>query len=109
MDDKRETPPNAITMPGRTAGTASGLHKLINLSRPHHLLELVGKAVGAAHGAIGLVSAEGDLQEHITFALDPEAALELRSLPWCGEVIRCILRETAPIKVSDFARDLPAC
>jgi signal transduction histidine kinase/CheY-like chemotaxis protein len=110
MDDRRETPSNTVTMPGRAGGASPpSLHKLINLSRPHHLLELLGKAVGAAHGAIGLVSAEGDLQEHMTFGIDEGLAQELRGSPWGGELIRCILHQTAPIKVADFGRDLPAC
>src|SRR5262249_15509263 len=74
---------------------------------PQHLLELVGKAVGAAHGAIGLVSAEGALQEHVTFGVEEDQAL--RQLSWGGALIQFLLHQTAPITVADFTRDLARC
>src|SRR5437868_15320201 len=109
MDDPRKTLSPTAPMSGRSAeASPPSLHKLINLSRPHHLLDLVGKAVGAAHGAIGLVSPEGDLQEHVTFGMDEDQVRELRRSPWGGELIRFVLHYTAPIRVSDFSRDLPS-
>jgi signal transduction histidine kinase len=110
MDDKKESPLDTVVMSGKAAGASPPfLHKLISLSRPQHLLELVAKAVGASHGAIGLVSAEGDLQEHVTFGIREDLAAQLRSSPWGGELIQCLLHHTAPVKVSDFGRDLSAC
>src|SRR2546426_2828420 len=118
MDDKRESSRLGRRQSSACAESeshASGggaslpfLHKLVNLSRPQHLLELVAKAVCAAHGAIGLVSAEGDLEEHVTFGMDEAVALELRRSSWGSELIRFILHQDVPIKVSDFSRDLAA-
>src|SRR5947209_14612130 len=106
MDDKLETPPCTVAMPARPGGVSPpSLHKLIDLSRPHHLLDLVGKAVGAAHGAFGLVSAEGDLQEHVTFGIEKDLALEPRRPPWGGELIRFIANQSVPIKVAVFGRE----
>src|SRR5438270_10239677 len=102
MDDKWKTPSNSI------GASSLFLQKLVNLSRPHHLLHLVGKAVGAAHGAIGLVSAEGELQEYVTFGIDEAVSLELQRSPWGGELIRSILHQTEPIMVADFGRELAA-
>lgn len=109
MDDKLETTSNTALLPARPGGASPPfLQKLVNLSRPHHLLDLAGKAVAAASGAIGLVSAEGDLQEHVTFGMEEDAAQELRHSPWEGELIRFLSQQPLPIKVADAARDLLA-
>src|SRR5579871_1534544 len=108
MDDRKQTASNTVAAPGRAAGTSSpSFNKLINLNRPHHLLELLAKAVGAAHGAIGLVSSEGDLQEHVTFGIAEDLVRELRSLPWSSELMRCIVHQTAPLRVVDYCQDVP--
>jgi signal transduction histidine kinase len=125
MDDKRETPTQTgerFVEPGREqrpAGVHRGtpvdgetslpfLHKLVNLSRPHHLLELVAQAVRAAHGALGLVSAEGELQEHIAFGKDGGTAGEAPRSLWSSALIQFLLDEAGPVNVADFGRDLPA-
>ena len=125
MEDKLKTPtetrPTAAESEcdSSTAGLNRGtpingaasmpfLSKLVNLGRPQQLVELAAKAVQAAHGALGLVSSEGELQEHLTFGMDRAAALDSRYASWSSALIQLILNRTAPINLADFRRDFPA-
>src|SRR5438874_11380622 len=103
MDDRKETPGDRTVLStgasrksraacaessapsSGSGGSVPSLHELVNLNQPQHLLELAAKAVRAAHGAIALVSAEGDLHEHVTFGMDQDVALELWRSGWGSE------------------------
>jgi signal transduction histidine kinase/CheY-like chemotaxis protein len=89
------------------AATLTSLSMLTNLGRPHQLLELAAKAVQAAHGALGLVSHEGEFQEHLTFGMDPAADLDSPHASWSRALIQLILKRPAPINLADFGRDFP--
>src|SRR5438132_4281642 len=75
---------------------------------PHLLLKLVAKALQATQGALGLVSAEGDIEQHIAFGMADDLGLELQRSSWGNELIRFIVHQGVPIKVSDFTKDLLA-
>lgn len=123
MDDHQEFSDGLTGTPDRPAGkqdtayventTRAGsvaipfFEKFDNLSRPHRLLQLVALALRASHAATGLVSAEGDLQEHVTFGVREEYALEQRHSAWSGEVIRFIVQQARAIRVADFHQGLP--
>src|SRR5260370_32788953 len=114
MDDDRNTPGGEGMMPAESSARQHAAYPESEVradggaSRrfPHHLLQLVAKAVGAVQGALALVSAEGDIQEHLVFGMEDN--LELQPSSWGSELIRFIVHQGVPIKVSDFRKDLPA-
>jgi signal transduction histidine kinase len=79
--------------------------KKVSLNRPQHLLELLCKVVRAAHGGIGLVSADGDVIEHFTCGLPEEVSEELWRSPLSGELVKLVLQQPAPLNLADFAAE----
>jgi signal transduction histidine kinase/CheY-like chemotaxis protein len=73
--------------------------------RPQHLLNLVCRVLGAARGAIGLVSAEGDLVEHLSFGVPEDVATELARSAWSEGLVQAILRQPLPLNLPDFAQN----
>jgi signal transduction histidine kinase/CheY-like chemotaxis protein len=104
VDAKKEPAPAIDAMRGGGAPLPF-FHKLVNLSRPHQLLQLIAKANCASHGAIGLVSAEGDLQEHVTFGMGDDVTLEPHRSTWNRELILCIVQQAVVVNVPDFSQD----
>jgi signal transduction histidine kinase/ActR/RegA family two-component response regulator len=72
-------------------------------SRTQYLLELVCRTAGAAHGGIGLVSAEGEPAEHLVHDIRPEVEVELRRSGWVRELFRVLLDMPGPTAVADIA------
>jgi signal transduction histidine kinase/CheY-like chemotaxis protein len=81
--------------------------KKILLGRSHQLLELACKVAGAAVGGLGLVSAEGELAEHIAFGISEDAASEMRRSPQLTELLQFILRQPEPTCLDDLGAAQP--
>jgi signal transduction histidine kinase len=75
--------------------------------RPQHLLELACKAVAASHGGIGLLSAEGDLIEHVAFGVSEKASAELWRAPWARELIGFVLEKPVYVQIEDLGAQRP--
>ena len=75
----------------------------VTVSRPQQLLELAGKVARAAWGGIGLLSAEGELVEHLTFGISDQTTTELSRSPLFTAFIRLIQKHPVPTYLADLA------
>ncbi len=92
--------------PVRPAGPTSAQRRSLR-GRLQYLLELVGKSVRAAHGGVGLLSAEGELVEHVTFGVPEGASAELLRSSWGAELLQFVQRRPGPTLADDLATEEP--
>ncbi len=96
--------PNLAGQPPRPAGIqTSVVAKKVVLSRSQQLLELACKVAGASQGGIGLLSAEGDLVEHIAGGVPEAAAVRMWHTPRLTDLLRFVLARPEPTCVADLA------
>ena len=84
----------------------SGLKKIAH-SRPHSLLEVGCKVVGASFGGFGFLSAVGEMVENPVWGISEEVAEEISRSTWLAELIRVVLQHAKPMRVADLATESP--
>jgi signal transduction histidine kinase len=85
----------------------SSVPKKILLSRSHQLLELACRVAGAPFGGVGLVSAEGELVEHIPYGLAEQDGAEPGDSSRLAKLVHFVLRQPEPMCLDDLAATHP--
>jgi signal transduction histidine kinase/ActR/RegA family two-component response regulator len=67
-------------------------------TRPEQVLELACRAARADQGGLGLLGADGQLAEFVTFGLAEDEAAALRRSSWPVEVVQRVLRQPLPTR-----------
>src|SRR5262249_43370198 len=60
------------------------------------------RAAAADWGGIGLLSADGEVVDHVTFGIDAQDDTELNRSPWCKGAIELVLRHPVSIALADL-------
>jgi signal transduction histidine kinase len=77
-------------------------------TRPDQVLELACRAARADQGGLGLLGADGQLAEFVTFGLAEDDAAALRRSSWPLDVVQFVLRQPLPTRRGkDEAERLP--
>jgi signal transduction histidine kinase len=72
------------------------------LTRPEQLLALARLVARAQVGGVSLLSADGELVEHLTVGFDEEAAAELRRSSWPAALVHAALGQPGPVCLSTW-------
>jgi signal transduction histidine kinase len=79
----------------------------VSLSRSHQLLELACRVVHACRGGLGLMSAAGELVEHIPFGVTEEEAAEMARNSHLGDLVQFVLCQPGPVFLDNLAASHP--
>jgi hypothetical protein len=96
-------PPGAFSWANAQASQSSPGLKKASRGRPEHLLEAACKVVHASYGGVAFVSPAGEPVENLIWGLPDALADELTRSSWLADLIRAVLRQAEPTRLTDLA------
>jgi signal transduction histidine kinase len=77
-------------------------------NRSQQLLELACKAFAAERGGIGILSADNEVIEHLTFGLGPQQATQIWRNSWTKDIVQFVLERGGRVNCANLSADHPA-